>query len=310
MATAKAAAKADKPDGETTAVATTAAAGLPAELDYGEYEGAGFEGQTASDVAIPLLYVLQTGSPQCKSAKNGGIGAKAGQLYNNVTNEVFDAEEADSGIVVVPVKTVKMFVEWVPRAEGDASGGGYVGDHEPESDVVVFAREEAARAGRKAHELKTKAGNDLIETEYMYCLTLDESDWSPTGFVCIPCTSVKLTAWRNFNTAVKSLLVNAPGGRKANPPLWANRVRVTTRFQTNAKGEFFNIAFSPAIGSNYKDALLPNKEHPAFVAALGLRKMIEEGKGKAVAPIDERGAVTGDTPPQRRADNTAEDPPF
>lgn len=308
MATAKKTAAPEEPGKE---VATQTEAGVPAQqsdYDWGGYEGQGFEGQTAADVAIPLLYVLQSNSPQCKSVKNGGMGAKAGQLFNNVTQEIFDAEEANQGICVVPVKTVKMFVEWVPRKDGGAEGGGYVGDHEPESDVVVAAREAAAREGRKPWELKTVNGNDLIETEYMYCLTLDEADWSPTGFLCIPCTGMKIGAWRNFNTAVKSLLVSA-GGRKVNPPLWANRVRVTTRFQSNAKGEFFNIVFSPALGTNYREALLPGQNHPTFQAALGLRNLVEEGRGRAVAPEREVGADT-EGAGVRRASNDTEEPPF
>ena len=99
---------------------------------YGEEDiGAGFEGFTADDIAIPFINILQKLSHQVDEDDALHIdGAKAGMLFNTVTEELFDGKD---GIMFIPVHRVHSYSEWVPRD----MGGGFVAQHDPLDPVVL-----------------------------------------------------------------------------------------------------------------------------------------------------------------------------
>ena len=75
--------------------------------------GTGLEDTTTEDFAIPFIRVLQPTSPQLQKADGKHIpGASAGDLYNTVTNELYDGEK---GVSVVPCAYNKKYIEWIPR---------------------------------------------------------------------------------------------------------------------------------------------------------------------------------------------------
>ena len=63
---------------------TTKKEQLPSEINFAEDANVGFEDLTQQDVAIPFFVLLQKMSPQLDSVE----GAKAGQVFNTVTEEV------------------------------------------------------------------------------------------------------------------------------------------------------------------------------------------------------------------------------
>jgi len=87
--------------------------------DYLGDETRGQEGVGVDDVTIPRINVLQDLSPQIKKTKPEYIeGAEAGQLFNNVTGEVYG-----NAIIIIPVMFRKEFIIWRDRD----SGGGFRG---------------------------------------------------------------------------------------------------------------------------------------------------------------------------------------
>ena len=118
--------------------------------DYGEYAGRGFQNQTQEDVAIPFVNLLQSNSPEVLKDHEQHIkGAEAGMFINTVTKELFKEIE------LTPSVTRHLFVEWVPRD----NGGGLIGFHACNSDVVKAAKAVSTKFG------KFKNGeNDLVET--------------------------------------------------------------------------------------------------------------------------------------------------
>ena len=90
--------------------------------DYGEQAGAGYEGTTTDDFAIPYLNLLQAMSPEVAEDGSKLEGASAGMMVNSVTKELYDGKK---GLVFVPCSTSHVFVEWRPRD----SGGGIVARH-------------------------------------------------------------------------------------------------------------------------------------------------------------------------------------
>lgn len=255
---------------------------LPAAFDYGEDVGVGYEEVSNEDFAIPFLSVLQALSPQV-GGENPIEGAKAGMLYNTVTEELIDGKQ---GLEFVPAHRDHCFIEWVPRDKG----GGFVARHDITSDVVTKAKQDATSFG----QYKTPDGNDLVETFYLYGVAIKpEGDVEP---VVIGFTSTKIKVYKKFMTRVNMFQLNQ-GGRKIQPPLFAHRVKLTTASEKNNKGQFHNFALSSAEGS-LKDSLLPPDDE-RFMAAKQLRDLVVSGQARAAHESQD---AAGGTNPQEEGE--------
>lgn len=256
-------------------------ANLPAKLDYGDDFGSGYEGMSQEDFSIPFLTVLQGLSPQV-AGENPIEGAQVGKLFNTVSEEMWDGK---TGLIFVPACREHCFIEWLPRDQG----GGYVGRHEVGSEIVTRAKQTA----EQRNKLKTEAGNDLIETFYLYGMAIDNvGDPAP---VVIAFTSTKIKAYRHLMTRLNQVTV---GEKKQRPPLFANQVCITTVMEKNTKGTFANFKFSPAKETFKSSLLAPDDDLLAL--ARGLKDVVHSG----VAKINPEG---GGTP---GADPEQEEPPF
>lgn len=267
--------------------------GTLAVPDFGDYEGQGFEGQTGADIVLPFIGVLQALSPQVteKPGEGGLEGAKVGMLHNTVTDDLYDGE---AGLEFIPATTEHCFVEWVPRKQG----GGFVARHEADSDVVARAKESA----EAFNKLKTEAGNDLVETFYVYGVVVVDEQPIP---VVIAFTSTKIKVYKKWNTKVNMFTVQkADGSGKVRPPLFAHRVLLTTVREKNAEGEFRNFALAPAEPGGIRDSLLA-PDDPRFQAALEVRRMIAEGTARA--SYETQAASSGGDPAAR---DGGDDTPF
>ena len=141
---------------EDTAIAEMPKPGALVEYEYGEDEGKGYEHQSAADTRIPIIAQMQDLSPPVKSRK-----ANVGDFFNSVTEQIWPGNE---GFLFVPATTRHVFVEWVPRDKG----GGYRGQHQPDSDVVMAAIAAAKKdPDAKFGEYSTPDGNELQETFYV-----------------------------------------------------------------------------------------------------------------------------------------------
>lgn len=246
-----------KTNDKTTAVATTG------DYDYGADAGVGFEGTTAKDLSVPFLGILQSNSPQ---VEDGTVeGAKPGMIINTVTNELIDGEK---GQIFIPVHYDRAYVEWTPRDKG----GGFVGLHDVNSELVKAELEKQKGARGK---IILANNNELIETEYCYCLTLEKDALTPSGFAVLSLTSTKLTPFRKFKTALFML--------KGKPPIFVNRAILKTDKQKNEKGTFWNAKFEPAVGGSWKTSLIPNNaDYKELIEeAKSFRQMVLSGMAKA-----------------------------
>lgn len=231
-------------------------------FDYGEMSGAGFEGTQTKDLSIPFISILQSNSPQVE--ENNPPDCKPGQLINTVTNEIV---AGDVGVGFIPVHIDHMFSEWKPR---DA-GGGLVQQHAPDSEIVKANTKEGERVQGKII-LPNK--NELIETFYVYGLTLDADGKETAGFAVVSFSSTKIKPFRDWRTSMYTI--------KGRPPLFANRARLKTKKQENDKGRFFNFDIVPFIGTNWKDSLInPVTEGQLLVEAKDFREAILSGVAKA-----------------------------
>lgn len=234
-------------------------------IDYGDDFGAGVDDIGREEAGIPFLKILQAQSPEVIGPNGKIAGAVAGMLLNTGTEELLDS------VVVVPAIRQHVFVEWRPRGEG----GGIVAMHAPGSEIVAAAKEASTKFG----EYKTEAGNDLVETFYVYAVVMDND--TPSGFVVIPFSSTSIKHYKKkFVNRVRYCLVDDGNGRKRNPPMFAHRVRIGSAQETNDKGTWFGYVLEFAVDNNVQQSLM-TPDHAGYIAGKELKAMVDGGEAKA-----------------------------
>ncbi len=257
-----------------------------AVFNYGEDAGAGFQNQTQDDIQIPILGIMQDMSPQTKKSAPEFIeGAEVGMLFNPVTEELVDGAV---GILAVFSTTDHCFTEWIPRKKG----GGFVGRHELDSEVVAAAR----ASGAKINEFMTAAGNELVETYYIYGILVAE-DGVPAPII-LAMTKSKIKVYRKWNTKIRQHMIDVGGGRRQNPPMFANLVRIKSFEDRNANGDLFqNFVFAAAGGSLVESLLDPADAR--FLAAKKIGELFSAGSAQVDYATQTEGGTTtdGEAPP-------------
>ena len=110
-------------------VATKEESQLPAlSLDLMEGDAhSGLENISQDDLATPRLKVLMQLSPELEDLE----GAKAGMIYNTVTNDLYDGS---NGIRVLPCAYQRQYVEWADRGQGS---GAPINVYDASSDILT-----------------------------------------------------------------------------------------------------------------------------------------------------------------------------
>lgn len=225
-----------------TQMVTTPSATVAVPYDYGENSEKGYENTSQDDFLLPFLNLLQDTNDEIKKKDPKYIeGAVAGMFLNKATGSLYDGEK---GLIIVPVITQHHYVEWIPRDQG----GGFVATHGIRDEIVL----EAKRANKgKITGLKTKEGNDLVDTFLIFALVMDTLDAKEASdYVVISFTATKIKPYKTITGQLRKL---------KGAPLFANRVLLTSFDDKNDKGHFKNVKLTPAVeGSAVKSLLQPD----------------------------------------------------
>jgi hypothetical protein len=206
----------------------------------------GFE---KKDIAIPLIRVLQSNSPQVKRQNAKFIaGAEAGFFFNTATQQVFDGQK---GIDFIPVRFNRQATLWRPREE--SGGGGF------EGEIPVQDAEALIAAGRTTKNDKNKdilnapyrdkpAGLELvISAMYAGLLLIDVSgEEAGEGVtftpVALPLSSTQMKKARAWNAVIAGArLPNSSGVGTYTPPLYGFVYHLTSVPEQNAKGDWMGV---------------------------------------------------------------------
>jgi hypothetical protein len=208
------------------ALVAVGGAQLPAEFiaDMESVAGLG-NSQDARDSVLPFLTILQSGSPQVKEEEPEYIqGARAGMFYNTATGEVFEGKEG--GIEVVVCGFQKNYVKWKPNR------GGY-------SDTLPFDAEHVKKLGAKKIKndkgidvIVMPDGDEIVETAYTFVIANNMP-------MVIGAASTALGPMRKWMAYRRSQKL--PSGKDM--PSFAKKYRLTTIYQKNDKGSWYNWNF-------------------------------------------------------------------
>jgi len=205
---------------KSKAIATTVPASLMKSIQ--KDVGKGMEQADKDSFAIPFIITLQSQSPQLDDV----AGAKAGQLINSVTNELFTT------LNVVPVYFERVFLRWVDR---DA-GGGFRGSMTP------LEVEEALAAGtvQRGEGLDIRYSSDerLSDTRQHYLLVQQgDKAWTPA---IIGCASTQIKKSKQWMTQINNFKIG-----DVHPPSWVRMYTIETVKESNAKGSWYGIKITP-----------------------------------------------------------------
>lgn len=207
-----------------TAVATTAgfdvstlsAGVVPDFLKDKMGEGRGNEGVSSDDMTVPRLELVQSLSEVRKKASPNYIeGIQEGDLYNNVTREVYG-----ESVLFVPVTFVKEYLLWRDQKQGGGFGGS-------------FATAEEAEGVRSTMEKPEEW--EVVDTPQHFGLIISESTGQITEAV-VSMAKSKARVSRKFNS-----LVRLNGGDRFSR---IYRIRGVSD-QNKAGQDFFNLAIDP-----------------------------------------------------------------
>lgn len=212
----------------------------PGFLSEGDF-GGGFEGADGEAYAIPFLQVLQKMSPLVDEDSPKHIeGAKAGMIYNNVTQKLTDGK---TGLLIIPCAFKRSYIRWGSR-EAD---GGFKGEFTPEEFDALVNKGEVKVIDNRPYavdengQVNEKKSDYYADTRSHYVITVDE-ETGETGQAIISLAASQIRASRNLMTALNQRKVNYGGALKT-PPTFANVVRMTTIGLSNDKGNWSSAKF-------------------------------------------------------------------
>lgn len=195
---------------------------IPDELAsiIGDGGGRGIS-EAAADSIIPLVYILQSNSPQVIPRNPKQIdGACAGDFY--LKDSGLPTIPGDHGMVAQSCYFSKAWVEWLPERSG------YVTQH---VDRPVEAREvEREVEGRLRKFWEMPGGNIVTETRYHYLLHGDRP------FV-LPLSSTGHTASRIWMALMNGF--RYPNGKKADS--WSRRYQLLTVPMSKGQMNWFTL---------------------------------------------------------------------
>jgi hypothetical protein len=206
-----------------------------------DLEGGGFEGADKESFAIPFIQILQKMSPMVDEENPKHVeGAKAGMLYNTVTQKLYDGK---IGVRFVPCTFKRCFIQWGGR-EGDS---GFKGEFTPEQVAEMKEKEELVEVEGRLYKpnadgspINPKKNDYFADTRSHFILLIDDKGVTSNAILSLSSSQTK--ASRILMTALQGRRIERNGVKRM-PPMYANIVKMTTIGMANEKGTWSGVRF-------------------------------------------------------------------
>jgi hypothetical protein len=204
-----------------TDIATKDTTALAIMGDLEQDAGAGFDGMTQDDYALPFLRLLTNTSPEVGEVE----GAMPGMIYNSVTGQLHDGKK---GILVVPCSYVRQYIEWAPRGQGS---GAPIHVYPATSDILTQTHREP---GDNKDYLPN--GNYIENSANHYVMVVAEDGVPNPALIVMKSTQLKKS--RKWNSMMQSVKMQGKNGLFT-PPMYSQVYRLTTVAESNDKGKWY-----------------------------------------------------------------------
>lgn len=206
---------------------TTINAQLPTDLvDLTEKDAGQGVSFKQEDQLLPLIYVLQTGSPCVNKRGDAYIqGAEPGHFW--LKNSLQPIRDGSEGITAIECEMFHTWIEWLPNR------GGFVARHDkpPEDTVQKSVRDDSGRE----RQVLTRSGNgNLIQDTREFYILVDGQPF------VLPCTGTKHTFARGWQTYFHQYHHPKTGDVM---PSYSRKYKLTTVPVNNALGDWFGLKF-------------------------------------------------------------------
>lgn len=284
-----------KPDAQHKTPAVQKKGGAVADPDMMKMmEGDAGRGVSTAmeDNIVPLLYILQSNSPQLDRADKAQYlkGAKAGDLWLRGTQTFIDAdvENEKGGLLGIPCHFSKSWMEWKPNR------GGLAGRHAERPKDAKQVTEETDDGGER-QVWRLPNGNTVVETrEHVYMITDEKVNGGKPLPIVVPMASTNHTASRQWMGLMNN--VQVPGTDKT-APSYGVVYRLYTTPKKNEKGSWY--MFQPMHAGEEDGSAVPLmvSDIALYKAAKKINADFTSGALKAETPEapheDESGAGGG-----------------
>lgn len=194
------------------------------KLDLNKYAGAGTEGLEDIASTMPLLQIIQSGSPEIKRTHEKHSerkieGAEEGDIVFLPDKTLF---KSDVGTTFIPLAFRSLYTEW----RNLDAGGGFIGTH----PMSISSHPSYKRIDNKEY----LGDNELVSTIYLAILFQNQDELVP-GILSF--TSTQLRKARALSKSITSFRYKE--NPKIRPPIFACKYRLKTRAESNDKGGWF-----------------------------------------------------------------------
>jgi hypothetical protein len=241
---------------------------MPAELlDQSAQDAGRGVSSRPEDQLIPLIYVLQNGSPACdRRAATFIEGAEPGHFM--LRGAVEPIRDGRTGIIAIPCNMVRCWLEWLPGRQG------LVGRHnKPPGDIEIKTIRDG---GYERQSLVRSTNNNLVQDTREFYLLVDGAPYM------LPCYGSRHTFAREWQTFFQNF---RPPRTPDVMPSFARKYRLHTVPAANAMGHWFTVKFEDR-------GYVSTAE---YTEARALNDIVERGAQRAELPVDD-GAVAGPGP--------------
>ena len=185
----------------------------------------GLENIQQDDLATPRLKILMQLSPELEELEN----AKAGMIYNTVTNELYDGSK---GIRVLPCAYQRQYVEWADRGQGS---GAPINVFDASSDILTKTTRDDANKDRLSN------GNYVETCGNHYVLLITDNGDATPALITMKATQLKKS--RKWNSMLLNLKLKGKNGLFT-PPSYSHYYRLKTVKEGNDKGNWYGWEIS------------------------------------------------------------------
>jgi len=213
-------------DGQSNEVSVKKEAGAVAAINIEQFADEGFDNVDSKSLALPFLKVLGQLSPQVTQGDSNFMPeAKAGMIYNTVTDELYDGQK---GITVIPCFYKLEYIEWKDRDKGAVAP---VNVYPSDSDIM--SKTNRGDDGKD----RLPNGNYIEETASHYVMVV-EPEKSSTALVTMKSTQRKKS--KKWNSMMMSLRQKRKSGQGFfKPAPFTQQYTMKTVLEKNNLGSWF-----------------------------------------------------------------------